>query len=77
MRAFFAFKAEFMKRKKSTKSELLKAFDKSERKQIVEVCRIVGVTPGTFYFHYYKDADFRREVMEKQREHLAKKIEAV
>ncbi len=64
-------------KEKPTKPALLNAFDKSERKTIAEVCRIVGVTPSAFYFHYYKDSEFRREVLEKQREHLAEKIAAV
>jgi hypothetical protein len=63
-----------MKKINSTKSELLAAFDKSENKQVAEVCRIVGVTSGTFYFHFYKDSEFRREVFEKRREHLAERI---
>ncbi len=53
---------------------LLNAFDESKKKQIAEVCRIAGVTPSAFYFHYYKDAAFRRRVLEKQRDHLAEKI---
>ncbi len=66
-----------MKKENTTKSELLSAFDKSEKKQVSEVCRIVGITPGTYYFHFYKDSDFRRQVLEKQREHLTEMIAAV
>lgn len=58
----------------STKSALLNAFGKSETKSIVDLCRIAGVTRGTFYFHYYKDADFRKEFFTKQKEHLTEKI---
>jgi hypothetical protein len=61
----------------NTKSELLKAFDQSETKQITDACRICGVALGTYYFHFYKDAEFRREVMEKQRAHLAEKIATI
>jgi AcrR family transcriptional regulator len=64
-------------KKETTKDVLLNAFDKSEKKTIADVVRIAGVTPSTFYFHYYKDVEFRKNVMEKQREHLNAKIEAV
>ncbi len=53
---------------------LLNAFDKSEKKQISEVCRMVGVTLSTYYFHFYKDSDFRRQVLEKQKQHLEQQI---
>ncbi len=67
----------FMKKENNTKSELLEAFDKSQKKQTAEVCRIAGVTPSTFYLHYYKDRDFRRQVLEKQLEHLSEKVATV
>lgn len=63
------------KTKENTKTALLNAFDQSEKKKIAEVCRIVGITPSTFYFHYYKDADFRRQVLEKQQAYLTSKLE--
>ncbi len=66
-----------MKKENNTKSALLNAFDKSEKKQTAEVCRIAGVSPSAFYFHYYKDADFRRQVLEKQLEHLTERIATV
>jgi AcrR family transcriptional regulator len=65
-----------MKRKNDTKTELLSAFDKSEKQTIGDVCRIVGVTPSTFYFHFYKNADFRRQVVEKKMNFLAAKLAA-
>ncbi len=66
-----------MKKENNTKSTLLNAFNKSENKKMSEACRIAGVTPSTFYFHYDNDPDFRRQVLEKQLEHLAEKIAAV
>jgi hypothetical protein len=63
-----------MKKEENTKSALLKGFGKS--KVIAEACRIAGVTPSAFWFHYYKDTDFRRQVLEKRREHLTERIAA-
>ncbi len=60
--------------KENTKTALINAFDKSEKKKIAEVCRIVGITPSTFYFHYYKDADFRKKVLKKQQEYITEQI---
>jgi AcrR family transcriptional regulator len=61
-----------MKKENTTKSELLRALNQS--KVIAEACRIAGVTPSAFYFHFYKDAGFRREVLEKRAEQLAERI---
>jgi AcrR family transcriptional regulator len=61
-----------MKKESDTKKLLLAAFDQS--KVVAEVCRIAGVTPSAFYFHFYKDATFRREVLEKRAERLAERI---
>jgi ACT domain-containing protein len=66
-----------MKQEKNKKSALLNAFDKSETKQASEACRIAGVALSTFYFHQYKDPVFRRQVLEKQREHLSDRIASV
>ena len=66
-----------MKKDEPTKQALLKAFDQSETKSIAEVCRIVGVTPSAFYFHFYKDSDFRREVIKRRQERLADIIAAM
>jgi hypothetical protein len=63
-----------MKNGDTTKTALLSAFDKSEKKKIYDVCRIAGSTPSTFYFHYYKDADFRRQVLGKRVEYLTATI---
>jgi hypothetical protein len=63
--------------KTDTKKEILNAFDLSKKKQISEVCRMVGIASSTFYFHFYKDSDFRRQILQKQQEHLAAKIAAV
>jgi AcrR family transcriptional regulator len=61
-----------MKKESHTKKELLAAFNQS--KVIAEACRVAGVTPSAFYFHFYKDKDFRREVLEKRAEQLAERI---
>lgn len=63
--------------KLSTKEKLLNELDESGTKNISEVCRTVGITNSTFYFHFYKDAAFRRSVLEKQREYLTEQIEAI
>ncbi len=65
-------KLKNMKKETDTKKELLAAFNQS--KVIAEACRIAGVTPSAFYFHFYKDKDFRREVLEKRAEQLAERI---
>jgi AcrR family transcriptional regulator len=61
-----------MRKQSDTKKELLAAFGQSG--VIAEACRIAGVTPSTFYFHYYKNAAFRREVLEKRAEQIAERI---
>ena len=61
------------KQHKNTKTELINAFDKSEKKTIRDACRIADVTPTCFYFHFYKDADFRAAVEQKRKEILSDK----
>jgi TnpA family transposase len=61
-------------KEKNKKLALLEAFDKSETKQAAEACRIAGVAKSTFYFHHYKDPEFRRQVLEKQLKHLEGRI---
>ncbi len=63
-----------MRKKNDTKQKIIDAFDQS--KIVADACRIAGVSPSAFYFHYYKDADFKRRVLEKRREHLAEQIAA-
>jgi hypothetical protein len=63
-----------MKRGNDTKAALLDAFDSSEKKKITGVCRLAGTTPSTFYFHFYKDGEFRREVLKKRVEYLTATI---
>jgi transposase-like protein len=60
-------------RENKTKSEILEAFELSETKTIADVCRIVGIVPSTYYFHQYRDADFRRQVLEKRLYYLTAK----
>jgi ACT domain-containing protein len=66
-----------MKKQTNKKEALLDAFDQSETKQAAEACRIAGVAKSTYYFHAYKDPEFRRQVMEKQRDHLSARIASV
>ncbi len=66
-----------MKPEKNKKRALLEAFDKSETKKAADACRIAGVALSTFYWHQYKDANFRLKVLEKQRDHLSARIAAV
>ncbi len=60
-----------------TKSALLDAFNLTENREIREACRAAGKSLSTFYFHYYKDADFRRAVLESKRDHLTERANAV
>jgi hypothetical protein len=66
-----------MKKEPNKKQALLDAFDKSETKKATEACKIAGVALSTFYFHTYRDSNFRRQVLEKQLEHLEGRIAAV
>ncbi len=66
-----------MKAEKNKKQALLDAFDQSETKRPTEACKIAGVVLSTFYWHQYKDAEFRQKVLEKQRDHLSNRIAAV
>ncbi len=63
-----------MKNGANTKTALLNAFDESETQTIGDVCRIADTTPSTYYFHQYKDHDFRRQVIEKKMNFLAEKL---
>jgi hypothetical protein len=65
-----------MEKEKNKKSALLAAFDQSESKSAAEACRIAGVALSTFHFHNYKDASFRRQILEKKLKHLADRVEA-
>jgi hypothetical protein len=60
----------------NTKTALLAAFDKSEKKTVSDLCRIVGIARFTYYYHLNKDAKFKTELLKKQREHINGKIEA-
>jgi AcrR family transcriptional regulator len=62
--------------KNDTKKKLLDAFDESRSKTIAEACLIAGVAVPTFYFHFYKDTDFKRQILERRREKLTREIEA-
>ncbi len=73
LRAFFVFTVKKnMKKESNTKKELLAAFIKT--KVVAEACRIAGVTPSAYYFHFYKDKEFRRAVLETRAEQLAERI---
>lgn len=60
-----------------TKQSLIKAFDESRSKSVADVCRIAGVSRVIFYYHVKNDEKFRRQFLEKQREHLSERIAAV
>jgi hypothetical protein len=64
-------------KKENTKERLLNAFDQSETKQTADACRIAGVSVSAFYFHFYKDRSFHRQILEKQIKHLNEKLAAV
>ncbi len=66
-----------MKKENNTKERLLNAFDLSENKQVAESCRIAGVSVSTYFFHFYKDRTFHRQILEKQIQHLNEKLAAV
>jgi hypothetical protein len=66
-----------MKPEKNKKQALLEAFDKSETKKPPEACRIAGVALSTFYFHTYRDPEFRQEVLKKQAEHVLRSVASV
>jgi hypothetical protein len=66
-----------MHKEKNKKQALLDAFDQSLSKRAAEACKIAGVSLSVFYFHRYKDADFYRRVLEKQRDHLSNRIASV
>ncbi len=66
-----------MKKEKNKKSALLAAFDKSQTKKPPEACEIAGVSLSVYYFHHYKDADFRRAVLEKQAQHILQTLASV
>jgi AcrR family transcriptional regulator len=65
-----------MSQKKSTKTRLIEALESSKTKTVSDICRIAGVDRSTYYYQFRKDADFRRQIFEKQREHLTEKIAA-
>ncbi|MET0753724.1 MAG: hypothetical protein ABWZ66_10145 [Pyrinomonadaceae bacterium] len=66
-----------MRKKGTGKKLIIEAFEKSESKTVTDVCRIAGIVRNTFYFHCRRDAEFRRQVLEIQREKLNKKLAAV
>ncbi len=63
-----------MKKEINKKQALLEAFDLSKNKKVTEACRIAGVAKSTFYFHTYRDENFRQEVLKKQLKHLEGRI---
>jgi hypothetical protein len=61
-------------KKNTTKTEILEAFEKSEKKTIAAVCQIVGITPSTFHYHAGRDSDFRRQILSNRLDYLAAKL---
>ncbi len=70
--AFFWLKFSMKTEKLERKQNFIEVFDKS--KTVAEACRITGTAPSTFYFFLKADDDFRRQVLEKRREHLSEQI---
>jgi hypothetical protein len=66
-----------MKPEKNKKQALLDAFDQSETKRAPDACRIAGVALSTFYFHTYRDPEFRQKVLKKQAEHVLRSVASV
>jgi hypothetical protein len=66
-----------MEKEKNKKRALLEAFDQSTTKKAPEACKIAGASLSVFYFHLYRDPEFRRQVLKKQRDHLSARIAAV
>jgi hypothetical protein len=63
-------------KKNTTKTEILEAFEKSEKKTIAAVCALVGITPSTFHYHQRGDVDFRRQILSNRVDYLAEKLAA-
>jgi hypothetical protein len=66
-----------MKKEKNKKEALLAAFDQSTTKKASDACKIAGASLSVYYFHIYRDPEFRQKVLEKQRDHLSDMIAAV
>lgn len=66
-----------MKNELSTKQKILTAFEKSESKNISEICRNLGITNNTYYFHFYRDLEFRRKVLEYRRTVINEQLEQI
>ena len=64
-------------KEKNKKPALLDAFDQSQTKKAPEACKIAGVSLSVYYFHFYKDENFRRQILEKKLKHLSERIAAV
>jgi hypothetical protein len=65
-----------MEKEKNKKRALLEAFDQSTTKKAPEACQIAGASLSVFYFHLYRDPEFRRQVMEKQAKHILRSLSA-
>jgi hypothetical protein len=65
-----------MERGNNTKTALLNAFDESKKQSVADICRLAGSAPSTYWFHFYKDGNFRRAVLEKRMNFLAGKLAA-
>jgi TnpA family transposase len=63
-----------MKIEKNKKLALLAAFDQSETKKAPEACKLAEASLSVYYFHFYKDPNFRRQILEKQLKHLEGRI---
>jgi TnpA family transposase len=72
---FFCFEIKFMK-EKNKKQALLAAFDQSETKKAPEACKLAEASLSVYYFHFYKDPNFRRQILEKQAQHTLRSLAA-
>jgi len=61
----------------SIKNLLIDAFDKSESKSVLDICRIVDINPRTFYYHTAKDKKFKRQITQKRQTHLINQLSKI
>ncbi len=65
-----------MEKDKNKKQALLDAFDQSQTKKAPEACKIAEASLSVYYFHFYKDPNFRRQILEKQAQHILRSLAA-
>jgi hypothetical protein len=65
-----------MRKEKNKKAALLEAFDLSTTKKASEACKLADASLSVYYFHFYKDLNFRRQILEKQAKHILRSLSA-